>query len=79
MYVCLCKGLTESDVRQAVLSQQLAGKVDADRLTKTLGVDDEDCCGRCMKNVHRLITIADCQSCTGSTRAQTAQISSLAP
>lgn len=78
MYVCLCKGLTESDVRQAVLSQQLAGKVDPDRLTNTLGLDDEDCCGRCVKNVQRLITIADCQGCNPSTRAQRAQASSLA-
>jgi bacterioferritin-associated ferredoxin len=74
MYVCLCKGLTESDVRQVLLSQQ-TGRVDSERLTKTLGLDDEDCCGRCMKNIKRLTSLpVECQGCSGPSLAQAAQI-----
>ena len=54
MYVCLCKGLTESDVRRAAQSCEL----DPDSLVKKLGLDHEDCCGRCLRNIHQLITIA---------------------
>jgi bacterioferritin-associated ferredoxin len=54
MYVCLCKGLTESDVQRAAQSCML----DTDSLTAMLGLDDEDCCGRCIRNIHQLIAIA---------------------
>ena len=54
MYVCLCKGLTESDVQEAALT----GKVCPDTLKTCFGLEDEDCCGRCAKNIHELVTIA---------------------
>jgi bacterioferritin-associated ferredoxin len=54
MYVCLCKGLTESDVQEAALN----GKVCPDTLKTCLGLDDEDCCGRCAKNIHELVGMA---------------------
>jgi len=64
MYVCLCKGLTESDVRKVALSEQMAGKADAERLKKTLGLDDDDCCGRCAKNIRQLMALSGhCQGC----------------
>lgn len=46
MYVCLCKGLTESDV------QKVAHEVRGDKhaLIMALGLDDKDCCGRCARN-----------------------------
>lgn len=55
MYVCLCKGLTESDVQQAARH----GKVCPDTLKTCFGLEDEDCCGRCAKNIHELVAIAN--------------------
>jgi len=55
MYVCLCKGLTESDVQQAARN----GKVCPDTLKTCFGLEDEDCCGRCAKNIHELVAIAN--------------------
>jgi bacterioferritin-associated ferredoxin len=63
MYVCLCKGLTESDVQQAARH----GKVCPDTLKTCFGLEDEDCCGRCAKNIHELVAIAN----SGSARAST--------
>jgi bacterioferritin-associated ferredoxin len=54
MYVCLCKGLTESDV----LSVAHSGKYGPEALKAALGLDDEDCCGRCARNIQELVTIA---------------------
>jgi bacterioferritin-associated ferredoxin len=52
--MCLCKGITESDVREAgraglVMSSQLKAKFDL----KCSG-----CCGRCSKNIHEFIDVA---------------------
>jgi bacterioferritin-associated ferredoxin len=58
MYVCLCKGLTESDVQQAARH----GKVCPDTLKTCFGLEDEDCCGRCAKNIHELVAIANSES-----------------
>jgi bacterioferritin-associated ferredoxin len=55
MYVCLCKGLTESDVQQAARH----GKICPDTLKTCFGLEDEDCCGRCAKNIHELVAIAN--------------------
>ena len=54
MYVCLCKGLRESDVERM---GQL-GITDAGTLTLALGLDDDGCCGRCAANVRDLVDIA---------------------
>lgn len=74
MYVCLCKGLTESDVRRVTLSEQAAGRLDEDRLAQALGIDDEECCGRCVKNICRLMTMAgDCRGCGNAARPSSPQ------
>lgn len=54
MYVCLCKGLTEADVRRA----GQAGSVSCDALAATLGIDQQGCCGRCLRDIHELIALA---------------------
>lgn len=54
MYVCLCKGLTESDVRGACHLAKKGPEV----LTAALGLDDDDCCGRCTRNINDLVAIA---------------------
>jgi bacterioferritin-associated ferredoxin len=54
MYLCLCKGLTESDV------QRVCQKVESnpDMLASSLGLDDENCCGRCARNIEEFLSVA---------------------
>ena len=61
MYVCLCKGITESDLRRVDPS----GEATPDTLITVLGLDDEDCCGRCAKNIEGMSTLVSerCQEC----------------
>ncbi|WP_447973353.1 (2Fe-2S)-binding protein [Nitrospira sp. Kam-Ns4a] len=66
MYVCLCKGLTEADVRQA----GRAGHVDSTALVKKLGLDDDECCGRCARNIHELVAIASGRAACGADRTR---------
>ena len=54
MYVCLCKGLTEADIRQMAPKPDLCPET----FNACFGFDDEDCCGRCVENLHELIAIA---------------------
>lgn len=54
MYVCLCNGITESDVREAgrtgiVMPCQLKSKFELKRT---------GCCGRCAKNIETFVEIA---------------------
>lgn len=57
MYICLCKGLTESDVQAA----GRAGLVESAELIATFGLKDGGCCGRCAKNIHELVALASNQ------------------
>lgn len=54
MYVCLCNGITDRQVRQ--LGQ--AGIISPGSLIEALNLDDEDCCGFCMHHVGRMVAIA---------------------
>jgi bacterioferritin-associated ferredoxin len=54
MYLCLCKGITESDVREA----GRAGFVMPGQLKAKLGLKEAGCCGRCSKNIHEFVQIA---------------------
>ena len=54
MYLCLCKGITESDVREA----GRAGIVMACQLKAQFGLKEAGCCGRCSKNIHEFVEIA---------------------
>jgi bacterioferritin-associated ferredoxin len=54
MYVCLCKGITESDVREA----GRVGCVTPCQLKSRFGLKQSGCCGRCAKNIHELVEIA---------------------
>ena len=54
MYLCLCKGITESDVREA--GQE--GVVMPGQLKAKFGLKDIGCCGRCSKNIHEFVQIA---------------------
>ncbi|MEP6933484.1 MAG: (2Fe-2S)-binding protein [Nitrospirota bacterium] len=54
MYLCLCKGITDSDVREAGRD----GIVMACQLKATFGLKEVGCCGRCSKNIHEFVQIA---------------------
>jgi bacterioferritin-associated ferredoxin len=54
MYLCLCKGLTDSDVREA----GQAGIVMPCQLKAKFGLKEAGCCGRCSKNIHEFVQIA---------------------
>lgn len=54
MYLCLCKGITESDVREA----GRAGLVMPCQLRSKFGLKQSGCCGRCSKNIREFVEIA---------------------
>ncbi len=55
MYICICKGIKESDVRE--LGQ--AGITCPKKLAETLRLDDKkNCCGRCIKKISKFVEIA---------------------
>lgn len=63
MYVCLCKGLTESDIQR--LSQ--SGPLQPDCLIAALALDDNECCGRCARKIEELVAnAANCWGCSTS-------------
>jgi bacterioferritin-associated ferredoxin len=54
MYICLCKGITESDVKECGRNGFITPQVLACRL----GINAEDCCGRCLRNVEEIVALA---------------------
>ncbi|MBM3940241.1 MAG: hypothetical protein FJ318_05010 [SAR202 cluster bacterium] len=52
MFVCICKGITESRV-QAAAAQ--AG-VNPDAIAQALGLHDNECCGRCARDMGRIMS-----------------------
>ena len=68
MYLCLCKGIKESDVREA----GRAGIVMPCQLRAEFGLKDIGCCGRCSKNIQEFVEIAIAEhhaSCMNSVRS----------
>jgi bacterioferritin-associated ferredoxin len=53
MYVCLCKGLTESAVNEVAR----VGSTTTAILIRCLGLDAEDCCGRCALAADELLAL----------------------
>ena len=55
MYICVCKGIKESHVRNLGREGITCPKL----LASTLGINEKDsCCGRCLKNVSDIVDIA---------------------
>jgi bacterioferritin-associated ferredoxin len=54
MYLCLCKGITDSDVRDAAR----AGIVMPCQIKAKFGLKDSGCCGRCSKNIQHFVELA---------------------
>lgn len=57
MYICLCNGITESDVREA----GRAGVVTPCQLKSRFGLKQNGCCGRCARNIHEFVDLARSQ------------------
>ena len=55
MYVCLCRGITESEVREA----GRAGVVMPCQLKSKFGLKQNGNCGRCAKNIHEFVELAE--------------------
>ena len=55
MYVCLCNAITESQVKRA--GQE--GITSAGALIEHLKLNDEDCCGYCIKHIDFFVEIAE--------------------
>jgi bacterioferritin-associated ferredoxin len=54
MYACICRAISEDDVRRA----GRRGVTTPDALITALGLRDKRCCGRCATNIHRFVTLA---------------------
>lgn len=54
MYVCSCKSITESQVR----CLRMAGASPAN-VALSLGLDDPDCCGRCLRDIDRIVMLVE--------------------
>jgi bacterioferritin-associated ferredoxin len=54
VYICLCKGISESQVRQL----GLAGICSPDALARALGLEEKGVCGRCLRNIEALTALA---------------------
>jgi bacterioferritin-associated ferredoxin len=54
MYLCLCKGITESDVKRLASY----GTTTAQALIVALGLSDDDCCGRCLLEIEVFVEVA---------------------
>lgn len=62
VYMCLCKGLTEQDVRRVAR----AGATTAATLIEQLGLDDECCCGRCLLDIEPFVALARREAAGGA-------------
>jgi bacterioferritin-associated ferredoxin len=54
LYLCLCNGITEADVREA----GRAGLVMPCQLKSKFRLRQDGCCGRCAKNIQDFVEIA---------------------
>jgi bacterioferritin-associated ferredoxin len=54
VYLCLCKGVSD----RAVWEAGRAGHTTAKALIAVLGLDDEECCGRCATEPEAFLEVA---------------------
>lgn len=63
MYICLCKGITESKVQELGRS----GFITPEKLASELGINKEDCCGRCIRDIEFILMLARNEKVSGLT------------
>lgn len=54
MYVCICKAIREDTVREL----GRCGVVESSQLAGALGLDQPECCGRCIRSIDRFVELA---------------------
>ncbi|MGD9890437.1 MAG: (2Fe-2S)-binding protein [Dehalococcoidia bacterium] len=60
MYACICRAITEAEVRRA----GRAGVTSCEDLITFFGLRERSCCGRCLRQVDRFVRLAaDGQDC----------------
>ena len=64
MFICICKGIRESDVQEL----GRVGITCPKKLTSSLELNDKkNCCGRCIKNISKFVALAEVEySCSQS-------------
>ena len=65
MYICLCKGLTETAVRQVAATE---GSSSPQALLEAIGWDDGTCCGRCASSIDGIFSFVTRPSSTAAAR-----------
>jgi len=56
LFICICKGIKESDVRELGQAAITCPK----QLANSLGLNDKkNCCGRCIKNISKFVALAE--------------------
>ena len=55
MFLCVCKGIRVSEAVDAVRS----GARSPDALISSLGLEDDECCGRCASDIVRLTNLVN--------------------
>jgi bacterioferritin-associated ferredoxin len=74
MYLCVCTGVTESDVRRVARDSYPT----PEGLIRDLGLDGDACCGRCALEIDRFLAVA-LEEHGRATSASTAAGASLSP
>jgi bacterioferritin-associated ferredoxin len=54
MYLCVCTGVTEADVKRVARERYPT----PEGLIHALGLDGDDCCGRCALEIDRFLAVA---------------------
>jgi bacterioferritin-associated ferredoxin len=64
MYICLCKGLTESAVRQVATTEGTSPQA----LMDAVGWNDGTCCGRCAGSIDKICSFVTRPNSTAAAR-----------
>ena len=54
MYICLCKGINETRLSDLFREKDLCEK----DLASVLGLDKDDCCGKCINQMPTIVALA---------------------
>ncbi len=58
MYLCSCKGLTDSDIRELAGKLALSGSPSVESLLRVLQLSSDDACGLCAEAPEQFIELA---------------------
>ena len=58
MYLCSCKGLTDSDIREIAARLALSGMPSVESLLQVLQLDSDEACGLCAQAPEQFVELA---------------------